>query len=284
MIVEALLAKGAGAALSALGKTKAGAEFLARLGKLKEFTNLGKAKVIEAFSDEAARLASQRIKQALRNPSLYSGAAGAELLKDYAVVAGNKINNEAVKFADFSRKMVDEFGERVKPLVEKLYRKQMTELGLGKQIDEVEIKSTRLDAIKQIPDAILDPPMARKNSRLAGEAHPVTEVPYNRVAYPIFNSEFDAELPKHLRGRSVSDYDQFKEATRQLKRKIESDQSFGNTFTRDQLADIMAEKDKIRGLTWHHHQDGVRLQLVDEWTHAKSGHDGGRKNTGGRPN
>ncbi len=63
VIVEALLAKGAGAALSALGKTKAGAKFLARIGKLKELTNLGTAKVAEAFTDEAAGLAKQKFFQ-----------------------------------------------------------------------------------------------------------------------------------------------------------------------------------------------------------------------------
>ncbi len=46
VVVEAILAKGAGAALSALGKTKAGAEFLARIEKLaeraSELANVGK--------------------------------------------------------------------------------------------------------------------------------------------------------------------------------------------------------------------------------------------------
>jgi DNase/tRNase domain of colicin-like bacteriocin len=90
-------------------------------------------------------------------------------------------------------------------------------------------------------------------------------------------------LPSNLRGNSISDYEQFKESTKQLKREILAKPSAGNIFTKEQIADIMAEKDKIRGLTWHHHQDGVRLQLVDREVHAKTGHDGGRKNTGGRP-
>jgi hypothetical protein len=214
---------------------------------------------------------------------LLNGVAGAELLKDYAVVAGNRIGNGAVKFADFSTKLVDEFGDRVKPYVEKLYREQMIELNLADKIDEIGIKSTKLDKIKPIPDAILDPPKAVRRKDLAGKTHPVTNVPYDRNGYPIFNSEFDAQLPKNMRGRSVSDYDQFKEATKQLKRRIEADSLRGATFTEEQLADIMAEKPKIKDLTWHHHQDGVRMQLVDEEIHRKSGHDGGRKNTGGRP-
>jgi hypothetical protein len=279
-VAEIITAKGVGAVLEGVKTIPAIKGLLSKVDDLKLLT---KAKIAEKFSDNAASLASQRIKQALQNPALYNGVAGAELLKDYAVVAGNRIGNGAVRFADFSTKLVDEFGDRVKPYVEKLYREQMIELNLADKIDEIGIKSTKLDKIKPIPDAILDPPMAKKNSRLAGETHPVTEVPYNRVAYPVFDSKFDAQLPKNLRGHKVSDYDQFKEATRQLKRKIEADPSTGNIFTKEQLADIMAEKDKIRGLTWHHHQDGVRLQLVNRDIHRKTGHDGGRKNTGGRP-
>ncbi|WP_395146249.1 HNH endonuclease [Armatimonas sp.] len=40
---------------------------------------------------------------------------------------------------------------------------------------------------------------------------------------------------------------------------------------------------KVPGFTWHHHKNGVRLQLVDRWEHSKTGHAGGRFKTGGRP-
>ena len=69
-VVEILLAKGTGAALSALGKTKAGAEFLARIGKLAdktgELANLSKTKIAGLFSDEAATLTNQKGKSSTR--------------------------------------------------------------------------------------------------------------------------------------------------------------------------------------------------------------------------
>jgi hypothetical protein len=37
----------------------------------------------------------------------------------------------------------------------------------------------------------------------------------------------------------------------------------------------MCGKSKIDGLTWHHHQDPGRMQLVPEATHQKTGHIGG---------
>ncbi len=55
-VVEILLAKGTGAALSALGKTKAGAEFLARIGKL---------------ADKTGELANLIIRAAFYNPESY---------------------------------------------------------------------------------------------------------------------------------------------------------------------------------------------------------------------
>lgn len=278
-VVEILLGKGIGKAGSILAKTKTGAKLLENADALKTATV---AKIAETFSDEAASAAANRLRGRLQQTVLYGGIP-ADMLADFAVVSANKIKNGAVKFADFARQMVDDFGDAIKPHLEKLYRERMVELGLGKEIDEVGIKNTKLDEIILDPDAIIAPPKAVRRRDLAGKNHPITGTYYDRNGYPVFSSEFDAKLPGNLRGSAISDYDQFKEATKQLKRKIEANPSFGDTFSKEQLADIMAEKTKITGFTWHHHQDGIRLQLVDEWTHAKSGHDGGRKNTGGRP-
>ncbi len=135
VIVEALLAKGAGAAFSALGKTKAGAEFLARVGKLKELVSLGKAKVAEAFTDEAALAVATRLRQRLQAATMYAGIP-ADALADLAVVAANKVKNGAVRFGEFSKQMVQEFGEKVEPYLSKLYRDGLISLDLnqGKQI------------------------------------------------------------------------------------------------------------------------------------------------------
>jgi len=56
-----------------------------------------------------------------------------------------------------------------------------------------------------------------------------------------------------------------------------------SNFTDEQLKAIEKGKAKIPDHTWHHHQDGKTLQLVDQSTHAKTGHTGGRGLTGGRP-
>ncbi|NJM54181.1 MAG: HNH endonuclease [Blastocatellia bacterium] len=279
VVAGILIGKGAGELGSILAKTKTGAALMEKANLLKSAAVL---KIAEKFSDSAANLARKRLVSSLVGIGA-NAPLPATVVKDLGIVAGNKLKNGAVSFADFAKRMVDEFGEIVKPHLEKIYREKLIELGLTNEIDEIGIKNIKLDSMKPNPDAILDPPMATRNADLAGETHPVTEVPYNRSAYPIFDSKFDAELPKNLRGSNITDYDQFKEATRQLKREIENDPAAGSIFSKEQLADIMAEKPKIKGYTWHHHQDGIRLQLVDSKIHAKSGHDGGRKNTGGRP-
>lgn len=124
VVVEAVLAKGAGAALSALGKTKAGAAFLARVGKLAEKTgelaNLGKAKIAEMFSDEAAAVATSRLRQRLTATTLYAGIP-ADALADLAVIAANKVKNGVVDFTEFSKQMIRDFGEKVKPELRKLF-------------------------------------------------------------------------------------------------------------------------------------------------------------------
>lgn len=156
-IVEILAAKGAGAAISSLGKTKAGAAFLARLGKLAdktgELAKLAKVKVAEAFSDNAAALASQRARQKFASLMFYNGAAGADILADLAIVAGNTLKNGVVKFGEFSTQMIKKCGESVKPYLEKLYREGLITLDLsegkqiisssGKIIDAVTVKETK---------------------------------------------------------------------------------------------------------------------------------------------
>lgn len=147
--VEAVLAKGAGAALSALGKTKAGAEFLARIGKLAERTgdlaNLGKAKIAEMFSDEAAAVAKQSIKRMMASPAFYSGLPAADFLKEASVFAGNKLKNGALTFKQFMAEATKEFGDGVKSRVGELaqaYREAMQKSGFGSEIIELDIEQT----------------------------------------------------------------------------------------------------------------------------------------------
>ena len=278
LVTEILIGKGIGKVGGIIAETKTGAALVEKAKAVKLATA---AKVAEAFSDEAAALAAKRIKQSLARPNAYVGAAGAELMRDFAIMAGNKIGKGTISFKEFSTRMVYEFGDSVKPHLEKIYTEAMEKF--GKIVDRNEIRSLNLDDIKPHPDAIIDPPKAVRNSKLAGQNHPVTDIPYNRKSYPVFNSKEDVILPDNLRGHAVSDTAQFKYATKQLKGAIEKDPQMADIFTPRQLEDIRQENPYIDGLTWHHHEDGIRLQLVDRNIHAKSGHDGGRKNTGGRP-
>lgn len=148
-VVEILLGKGIGKAGAILAKTKTGAKLLDDAARLK---NAGALKLAETFSDEAAQAARQSAQNRLRQLSsqLNSGLPiDPQLLKDLTIISGNKIKNGAIKFADFARQMVDEFGEKVKPYLEKLYREGMTGLGLGDKIDNAEINSVRLGDLSQ---------------------------------------------------------------------------------------------------------------------------------------
>ncbi len=75
---------------------------------------MGKAKIAEMFSDEAAALAKQGAKSRLRQlaSQMNSGLPFDPLLvRDLSIVAGNKLKNGAIKFREFAQQMVDEFGE-----------------------------------------------------------------------------------------------------------------------------------------------------------------------------
>ncbi len=136
LATDIVIGKGVGIALEAVKEIPAIKNLLTKLGDLKSLatTKVAEkfsettAKIAEKFSDEAASLAGERARKALAT-QLYSGIP-ADAMLDMAVVAGNKIKNGAVKFADFSKQIVDEFGDKIKPHLAKLHREGLTELNL----------------------------------------------------------------------------------------------------------------------------------------------------------
>ena len=133
------------------------------------------------------------------------------------------------------------------------------------------------------PTTEIDPlGLATKNGGLAGSTHPVTGVPFDSKGNPQFDSLHDVKLPKKMCSPDVSDGRQMRFATRDLRDHLADNPGLKKQFTKQQLADIAAGKKNIDGLTWHHDGDGRTLQLVDRDDHANTGHDGGRKATGGR--
>ncbi|MGZ3457060.1 MAG: HNH endonuclease [Archangium sp.] len=135
------------------------------------------------------------------------------------------------------------------------------------------------------PDYVPDCSRTRshKNEHLAGQKHPVTGVPFNDNGYPVFEPIVEITIPEELRGPEVSDDRQFADASRQLREKLERRPTLKSTFTPEQLEAIKNGWPRIPGLTWHHHEDGMTLQLVDRDTHVRTGHSGGRETSGGRP-
>ncbi|TNH02448.1 HNH endonuclease [Testudinibacter sp. TR-2022] len=79
----------------------------------------------------------------------------------------------------------------------------------------------------------------------------------------------------YLDFRSVSYEEQMKLATQDLAKAIDKGNVDKNQFTSKQLEAIYKGDNKIPNLTWHHHQDTGRMQLVPELIHSKTGHIGG---------
>ncbi len=130
---DVVIGKGVGAALEGLKEIPQIAKLLTKLEDLK---SLSKVKIAETFSDEAASLARKRLIVGLVGIGANTPLP-ASFLKDFAVIAGNKLKNGGMKFADFAKQMIEEFGDIVNPYVEKLAREQIIKLGLTDKIDEV---------------------------------------------------------------------------------------------------------------------------------------------------
>jgi len=90
-----------------------------------------------------------------------------------------------------------------------------------------------------------------RNAHLAGKRHPMTGVPFDAEGYPDFRA---AGLVK-------------------IEVKIKYTGSRTGDFAAANKAAGLGETPK--GMTWHHHQDGMTMQLVPTEIHAKTGHTGG---------
>ncbi|WP_208604961.1 HNH endonuclease, partial [Rodentibacter genomosp. 2] len=120
------------------------------------------------------------------------------------------------------------------------------------------------------------PPSNAKNVKLAGQRHPKTGVPFDNKGFPIFDqfTAYDTRLDIS-RFKNASYTEQMKMATKDLADAIERGHVDKNQFTSSQLEAIYQGNSKIPGLTWHHHQDTGRMQLIDTDIHKGTGHIGG---------
>lgn len=101
-------------------------------------------------------------------------------------------------------------------------------------------------------------------------------VVFDQRGFPIFDdiASFDTKLPSDVAGRQ-SRSAHMRAATRQLREAIANGQISASQFTQDQLRAIKGGRPNIPNLTWHHHQDIGRIQLISREVHDLTGHVGG---------
>ena len=110
------------------------------------------------------------------------------------------------------------------------------------------------------PNPVVPPGKTIRNKDLAGKNHPVTGIPFDKDGFPDFSGVAQKTVKVPLTGKYQQDF---------------------------AAANKAAGYSEIpQGMTWHHHQDGVTLQLVQRELHAKTGHTGsiGVGNTPGKKN
>ena len=120
------------------------------------------------------------------------------------------------------------------------------------------------------------PNLSQKNVKLAGQKHPKADVVFDLKGFPIFDKhvKYDTKVPRSI-GSKDNGIADMRAATRDLRQKIQSGKLDSGLFDDIQIKDIKAGKAKIKGYTWHHHQDKDRIQLVPDNIHKKTGHIGG---------
>jgi filamentous hemagglutinin len=110
---------------------------------------------------------------------------------------------------------------------------------------------------------------------LAGARHP-SGVVFDQRGFPIFDdvAAFDTKLSGSVAGVKSRPL-HFMEAARALSDAIRRGQVPASRFTAEQLRAIHRYQKKIPGLSWHHHQQVGRMQLIPTPLHQAVGHTGG---------
>lgn len=120
------------------------------------------------------------------------------------------------------------------------------------------------------------PGVSEKNVGLAGTRHPVSGVVFDSRGFPIFDdvAAFDTRIAAKYSSVENSGA-HMRAATRDLREAISRGEVDPSQFRADQLRAIQGGKATIPDLTWHHHQDIGRMQLIPFKIHQQTGHIGG---------
>lgn len=120
------------------------------------------------------------------------------------------------------------------------------------------------------------PPANAPNVRYAGRKHPDSGVVFDNKGFPIFDdiAKYDTRLDQKT-FYATDRIGQMRMATRDLREQINSGKISRSQFSPEQLKAIQSGRSKIPELTWHHHQDRGRMQLVPEERHDAARHIGG---------
>ncbi|WP_246234974.1 HNH endonuclease, partial [Bacillus aquiflavi] len=112
-------------------------------------------------------------------------------------------------------------------------------------------------------------------SKKNGKEYNVT---YDKAGFPIFNSKFEIDLPEKL--YLETDAIQFEYLSRLLYKEIQRDPSLAKIFTDEEIK--LLEAGRVpQTLTWHHHQQPGKMQIVNYYEHQAASHTGGRAIWGG---
>ncbi|SFC85404.1 WXG100 family type VII secretion target [Bacillus sp. 491mf] len=107
---------------------------------------------------------------------------------------------------------------------------------------------------------------------LAGDKHPVTDIPYNHEGFPIFEPFGEVKLKETDFKKDRPAHDRI--CSKALYQKIIKDPELASKFTEEEI-ELFKFGEVPDRFTWHHHQDTGRMQLVDSYLHEKTGHTGG---------
>nr|WP_274598738.1 T7SS effector LXG polymorphic toxin [Priestia megaterium] len=131
---------------------------------------------------------------------------------------------------------------------------------------------------REYKEMIINDDGTKTYTLISGKNGKEYKVTYDIQGYPIFNSVYEVNLVEEL--HLASDARQFRSLTKGLALEIEKNKLLAGKFNDAELR-LISAGEVPASLTWHHHQDIGRMQLVDYYEHEVAKHTGGRAIWGG---
>ncbi|MFD2214908.1 HNH endonuclease [Metabacillus endolithicus] len=255
---------------------------------------------------------SQKVKEIVQNNKVFEGIkketvelykdvkkGGTQFVDDVTNFLGRTLfPNQSLQMSTANSVPVNVFSRStVEDRIDSVVSRSSVKVDKGRgnnniqNIDEIKFENAMVEAARNQPPYTRKPNIPRNFiSKVRNEDGTTTftflskkngkeyNVRYDKQGFPIFDSKHEITLPEKL--HLDTDAAQFEYLSKMLYKEIKEKPELLSKFT-DREIELLKAGKVPQTLTWHHHQEPGKMQIVDYFEHQAASHTGGRAIWGG---